>query len=173
MRSSIPKRSSRPQALAAGKEPAAAGSSALRPAEAAAGHDTEIPRASRRCRCPDAGGQDPIQEGAGEASGASEGCAAAMPVVGNNPGRSRAVRRGIPKPHRSGAAGRTPIREASGKARKVAEGCRAKPPRTASVSGRGEGTPASADGVGSPGQPGVPGACGARSPAPRGAGTGG
>lgn len=126
MRSSIPKRSSRPQALATGKEPAAAaaGSSALRPAQAAAGRDMEIPRVSQRCRCPDAGGQDPIQEGAGEASGVSEGCAAPVPAVGNSPGRSCAVQRGIPKPHRSGAAGRTPIRDESGAARKVAEGCR-------------------------------------------------
>lgn len=80
------------------------GSSASHPAQAATGHGTEIPWVSQRCHCHDAGGQDPIWEGAGEASGVSDSRTALVLVVGNSPGRGCAVQRGIPKPHHSSAA---------------------------------------------------------------------
>lgn len=90
MSSSIPKRSSRPRALAARKEAAAAAaeSSASRPAQAATGRGAEIPPASRRCCCPDAGGQDPVQEDAEEASGASEVHVPPVAAVGDSLGRA-------------------------------------------------------------------------------------
>lgn len=67
-------------------------------------HGTEIPQVSRRCRCADAGEQDPIQEGAGEANGVSKGHIASAGGGAMHP-----------KPHRSSAANGIPIQGGSGR----------------------------------------------------------